>query len=309
MGVLNTHVQLEEESTVGTRQTQQGILLIVLGLVIAASTGAIMKLLSDDFSAYQISWLRFTGFAIIMLPLVLLKFGRSALRPPRPAVQVFRGISMAGGTVFFVIGAHTIDFADAIAILYAYPFLLTVLAVFFLQERVRWIGWIGVSGGFIGVLLVMRPEFETINAGSLFVFLCAVIVSIQMVMNRKLGAVSHPFITSFWGTTIAACTLTFVIPFSWKPIGSEHLGLILLMILSGAISQILIVFAFAKSVASTLAPFTYFEIIAAVAIGYIVFDTLPDWVSWLGILLIVVSGLIVAHSLPGRHTPRRTPKI
>ena len=249
------------------------------------------------------------GFAVIMLPIVLVRFGRAALKPARPGIQVFRGISMAGGTVFFVIGAHTIDFADAIAILYAYPFLLTVLAVFFLQERVQWMGWVGVIGGFVGVLLVMRPEFETINTGSLFVFMCAVIVSIQMVMNRKLGAVSHPFVTSFWGTTIAACVLTFVVPFDWRPINIDQLGLIIIMIFSGAISQILIVSAFSKAVASTLAPFTYFEIIAAVAIGYFIFGTLPGWLSWLGIFLIVISGLLVARTLSARHTPQRAPKI
>jgi len=290
-------------------QTRQGVLLIVLGLSIAAMTGAIMKLLSEELSAYQITWFRFFGFALVLLPVVYVRIGRSAMRPARPRMQVLRGITMASSTVAFVVGARSIDYADAIAILYAYPFLLTVLASLFLGERVGWIGWLGVVGGFIGVILVMRPSFSSFNSGTLFVFLCAMIVSIQMTLNRKLGAISHPLVTSLWGAMVAALVLTLFLPFHWQPIKSDHLGLIFLMVISGTFNQTLIVFAFAKAPASTLAPFTYFEIVAAVIIGFIVFGTLPAWMSWLGILLICICGLLVAHSLSGRNAPRRQPKF
>lgn len=298
-----------QEDVLSLSQSRQGILFVVLGLSIAAATGAIMKLLSADLSAYQITWFRFFGFALVLLPVVYVRIGVSAMRPARPRMQVFRGITMASSTVAFVVGARSIDYADAIAILYAYPFLLTVLACMFLGERVGWIGWLGVVGGFIGVLLVMRPSFSNFNSGTLFVFLCAVIVSIQMTLNRKLGAISHPLVTSLWGAMVAAMVLTFILPFHWQPIKGDHVGLICLLVISGALNQTLIVFAFAKAPASTLAPFTYFEIVAAVIIGFLVFGTLPVWVSWLGILLITVSGLIVARSLSGHYAPRRQPKI
>ncbi|MGI9317484.1 MAG: DMT family transporter [bacterium] len=291
------------------RETRHGIVLIVLGLSIAAMTGAIMKLLSDDLSAYQITWFRFAGFALVLLPVVYVRIGRAAMRPARPRMQVVRGITMAASTVAFVIGARTIDYADAIAILYAYPFLLTLLAVLFLDERVGWTGWVGVIGGFIGVLLVMRPSFSAFNAGTLFVFLCAAIVSIQMTLNRKLGALSHPLVTSFWGALVAAAVLSLFLPFYWQPVDSSHALLICLMVISGALNQTLVVFAFAKAPASTLAPFTYFEIVAAVVIGFVVFGTLPVWISWLGILLISASGLLVARSFSGRLAPRRNPKF
>jgi drug/metabolite transporter (DMT)-like permease len=268
-----------------------------------------MKLLAEDLSVFQITWFRFFGFGLIMLPIVLVRFGRSALKPARPGIQFVRGVSMAAGTIAFVAGVQTVDFADAIAILYAYPFLLVLLAVIFLGEKVHWGGWFGVFGGFIGVLLVMRPEFRTINTGTLYVFLSALIVSIQMVLNRKLGTLSHPLITSLWGAVIASCILSFFLPFNWQPVAADKYWLIAMLIISGAVSQVLIVYSFSKAAASTLAPFTYFEIIAALAIGYLMFGTLPVWISWVGILLIVISGLVVAKSLPGQSLPRRQPKI
>ncbi len=268
-----------------------------------------MKLLTDDLSAFQITWLRFFGFVLIMLPIVLHRFGRSVLRPARPGIQFVRGVSMAAVTITFVVGVQPVDLADAIAILYAYPFLLILLAVLFLGERVQWTTWLAVAGGFLGVLLVMRPEFRTINTGTLYVFLAALIIAIQMALNRKLGTLSHPLVTSFWGAVIAFCVLSFFLPFYWQSVSNDLLWLIGLMIIFGASSQTIIVYSFTRATASTLAPFTYSEIVAAVAIGYFMFGTLPVWISWVGILLITVSGLIVARSLPGRNPPQRQVKV
>jgi drug/metabolite transporter (DMT)-like permease len=216
---------------------------------------------------------------------------------------------MVAGTSTFIIGVQTVEFADAIAILYAYPFLLILLAVLFLGEHVRASGWVGVVGGFIGVLLVMRPEFRNLNTGTLWIFACAIIISIQLALNRKLGTLSHPLVTSLWGAVTASIILSFFLPFNWQPVNMDKLWLIAVLIICGAASQTLMVFSFSKAAASTLAPFTYFEIVAAVFIGYFVFGTLPTWVSWTGIILITVSGLIVARSLPGRNTSQRSPKI
>lgn len=284
-------------------------MLIVLGLSIAALTGALMKLLSDDMSAVQITWFRFLGYSLLMLPLVAWRFGGSAFRPARPGVQVIRGLTMAGSTVAFVTGARTVDYADAIAILYAYPFLLTILATVFLGERVRAAGWVGITGGFIGVLLIMRPDFAGFSPGSLFVFLCAVIVSIQLTLNRALGATSHPLVTSFWGAATATLVLSFALPGVWSGVSWTQFGILLLMSVSGTVSQTLVVFAFSRAAASTLAPFTYFEIVAAVLFGLVFFGTMPDIVSWGGIALIFICGLAVARSLARPVTPRRQPKI
>jgi drug/metabolite transporter (DMT)-like permease len=292
-----------------TDHSRQGILLIVFGLAIAAFTGAVMKLLAGSMGALQITWLRFLGYALMMLPLVAWRFGRSAFRPARPGMQLVRGLTMAGSTSAFITGARTVDYADAIAILYAYPFLLTVMAVFFLGERVRLVGWLGVAGGFAGVLLIMRPDFSGFNSGTLFVFLCAFIVSIQMTLNRKLGALSHPLVTSFWGALGATLVLSPLLPVVWQPVDSRQVFLLLVMVICGGVSQTLIVFAFARTEASTLAPFTYFEIVAAVAFGFLFFGTMPGMVSWVGIALIFGCGLMVARSLSQSTAPRRQPKV
>jgi len=283
--------------------------MVIIGLSIAAFAGAIMKLLGDQISALQVAWFRFAGMSVLLLPYLIWRYGLSGIRPARPVIQIFRGLTMAGGTTAFVIGAQTVDYADAIAILYAYPFLLVIIAVSFLGERANWSVWIGVGGGFAGVLLVMRPQFDQINVGNIYIFACAVIVSIQLALNRKLSVVSPPLVTACAGAVFAALFLTLLLPGSWKPIPDDAWFYIGLLVASGSINQTLLVYAFAHADASTLAPFTYFEIISAVIFGYLFFGTLPTMLSLVGIALITVGGLYVSNALRMRNISRRSAKI
>jgi drug/metabolite transporter (DMT)-like permease len=297
----NTHTFIASQT--------QGIVMVITGLSIAAFSGAIMKLLGDQISPYQVAWFRFAGMSIMLLPYLIWRYGLAGLKPARPFFQIIRGLTMAGGTTAFVIGAQTVDYADAIAILYAYPFLLVIIAVLFLGEQANWSVWIGVVGGFVGVLLVMRPEFGEVNTGTLYIFACAVIVSIQMALNRTLSVVSPPLVTAFAGAVCATIALTLMLPGSWQAIPNDSWWLIAILVIFGAVNQTLLVFAFAHADASTLAPFTYFEIISAVIFGYLFFGTLPTLISWCGILLITAGGMYVARALHVRNISRRAPKI
>jgi len=287
----------------------RGIVMLIIGLSIAAFAGAMMKLLGNQISAFQVAWFRFAGMSVVLLPYLLWRYGFSGLKPARPIVQLFRGLAMAGGTTTFVLGARSVDYADAIAVLYAYPFLLVIIAVAFLGERTNRLVWVGVCGGFGGVLLVIRPQFDHINVGHLYIFACAVIVSIQLALNRKLGLVSPPLVTSFAGAACAALVLTLLLPGSWQPIPDEAWLYIGLLVVAGSINQTLLVYAFAHADASTLAPFAYSEIVSAVIFGYLFFGTLPNPLSWLGILLITAGGLYVSRALRVRSIPRRVTRI
>ena len=86
--------------------------MLVVGLSLAALTGAFMKWLSDDLTAYQITWFRFLGFTLLLLPVAIMRFGRQTLRPVRPGMQLVRGITLGASTVCFVLGARTIDYTD-----------------------------------------------------------------------------------------------------------------------------------------------------------------------------------------------------
>ncbi len=292
-----------------TESAARGIAIICIGLSLAAFSGALMKLLGDQISVYQVAWFRFAGMSLLLLPFLLWRYRLAALRPARPGVQILRGLTLAAATTLFVKGAQTVDYGDAIAILYAYPFLLVIVASLFLKESAGWPVWVGVIGGFIGVLMVMRPSFEQINTGTLLIFACAVIISIQLALNRKLSQISPPLVTAFAGAVCATLLLTPLLAGNWLSIPAEAWVYIGLLILSGTINQTLLVLAFVYADASTLAPFTYVEIVVAVILGFLFFGTLPSLLSWAGIFLISASGIYVARMLHLRNVSRRVPRI
>ena len=287
----------------------RGILLIVFGLSAAALSGGFMKMMSDTMPPALIVWYRFAGYFLLMVPVVLWRGGWGAVRVPRPGMQLLRGLCMAGSTIFFISGARTLDYADAIAILYAYPFLLTLLAPWLLGERVGLAAWAGVAGGFAGVLLVVRPSFQGIGLDAILVLCCALLVTSQLIINRKLGAFADPLATSCYGAGVATLVTSLALPWLWQPVPTADWSILGLLALLGAISQTAVVLAFAKTPASDLAPFTYTELISAVLFGFLLFGTLPDWISWIGIALICLSGIAVARAMAMRNVPRRVPKI
>ena len=112
-----------------------------------------------------------------------------------------------------------------------------------------------------------------------------------------------------WGALVASLVIMLTLPFSWQPVTAAQLGVLALTAVISAISQTLMIMALSRAPASDLAPFTYSEIVSAVLIGFVMFGTLPDALSWAGIGLIALSGVVVARAQTLRAVVRRQPKI
>ena len=138
-----------------------------------------------------------------------------------------------------------------------------------------------MAGGFSGVLLVVRPDMSGLDPAAMFILFTGTMVALQMLFNRKLG-VLDPVVVSMWGALAATGGLTVMLPFVWHVPEPEELRLILLLALITALSQTLMITAMSMAQADRIAPFTYFEIIAAILIGLAMFGTLPDVLAWIG---------------------------
>ena len=157
--------------------------------------------------------------------------------------------------------------------------------------------WLGVFGGFFGVILIMQPTAQGLqDLGTLWVLACGTVVAVQMILNRRLGRDINPWLTSMWGAGTALLLLTPFLPLTWVDLTLDQLLLLLLLGLLAAASQTLFAIAFARAPAAELAPFTYSEIVAAIVIGLVFFGTLPNLISWVGIAVITCRGVLVAHA-------------
>ncbi|MEC8643542.1 MAG: EamA family transporter, partial [Pseudomonadota bacterium] len=117
-----------------------------------------------------------------------------------------------------------------------------------------------------------------------------------------------PVVVSLWGALAATAALSLSVPFVWRIPTMDQMMLIATLAVLTALSQTLMITAMSMASADRIAPFTYFEIIAAVIIGFVIFDTLPDMLAWVGMALIITSGTVVKR-LPGVLKLRRREKF
>ena len=284
------------------------VIIMLTALCLAALSGALMKILTEGLSPPLVSWFRFAGYGLLLIPVALWRAGPGCFRPARPFVQITRGLMLAAGNTAFMYGVRHVDYANAISILYIYPFIMVALSAWILGERVSTSAWLGVVGGFSGVLLVVRPDLTGIDPAALFILFTGTMVALQMLFNRKLGVLSDPLVVSLWGALAATAALSLSLPFVWMVPTTDQMLLIAALAVLTALSQTLMITAMSMASADRIAPFTYFEIIAAVIIGLVIFGTLPDMLAWLGMALIITSGTVVKR-LPGVLKLRRREKF
>lgn len=285
--------------------------LLVVSLILAALNGVFMKMLAGLLPALLIVWGRNIAYLAIMLPIALSRHGAGAFIPPRPGLQLARVLLLFASTLLFIWGLEGLPLADAVAIVYVYPFVLSALSPALLKEEVGPTGWIGVAGGFAGVLIVMRPEFSGSGAHALMVFLAGVLLGVQMLLTRMIVRASSPLITSTYTALLMVVLSSLFLPFSWTAVAPWQALIFVAFGVVTAASQWFNLLAFSRAPAPLLSPFSYVEIPAAIVYGLIFFGDAPDGLAWVGILVIIVSGLIVARAplLAAAMSRRRPPGI
>ncbi len=275
---------------------------------------AIAKHLGDSMSPVQITWGRFFFQFMIMAAVLIALHGPRSLISNRPWVHSIRGAQLAISTVFFFWSLIYLPLANAIAIFFVQPMILTLISALFLGEPVGWHRRIAVLAGFAGALLIIQPGADSFSWASLLPLGSAFFYACYLATTRAFANVDSPINMQFASGLAAAIMLSFVLmvaSFSEHrlfspsmPTNIEWLWLILIGMIA-AVGHLLVVMAVSKAPTSLLAPFGYTEIIAATALGWIVFRDWPDLLSWLGIAIIILSGLYVfdrEHHAEASHT-------
>jgi drug/metabolite transporter (DMT)-like permease len=251
------------------------------------------KYLSPRYSPWQLTWCRFFVHLAVLLPILLLKFDRGDLWPHRPLLQIARGAFLTLATALFFAAIARIPIADALALLFCYPFLVAMLAPWLLGERFEPRLAIAVVAGLIGILVILRPGFAAFEWGSLLAILAGAAYSLYFIATRKLSGTAPPLVTLGYTAVFGAVFLTASAPVFWIPPRADDLPFMAGIGLAAALGHYLLILAFERAPASVLAPLGYSEMVMAVLIGYFGFGDLPDRWTWLGIAIVVGSGTYV----------------
>jgi drug/metabolite transporter (DMT)-like permease len=283
----------------------RGALLCLLALALFACMDTTTKYLSQHYPIPAIMAVRYLGNLLLMVLVFGPRQRREMVETQRTGLVIVRGCCLAAASFLFGSALAHLPVADATAISFLAPILLVALAGRFLGERIGWIGWLAVLLGFAGVLLIARPGRGLEFAGVLFA-LGAVSMNLSYQFLSRLLASTERTVALLFYTALSG-SIVYTIALPWflggrMPDAFEAMLLASLGLLGGT-GHFLFTAAFRDAPASLLAPLNYSQLLWAGLLGWLVFGTLPDPLSLLGMAIIVASGVMVA--LKTRRAPTK----
>ncbi len=276
--------------------------LMIAAMLIMPGIDAIAKGVSDTVSSGQVTWSRFFFQTVILIPFVIRYGGLGVGR--KIWGHAARGFLIGFATLMFFTSLRVLPLADAIAIFFVEPFILTLLSVLLLGERVGWRRIVAISVGFCGAMIIVRPSYDVFGVSALLPMGAALSFALYMVLTRWLAgtasAVAMQFYTGLFGMMTLSAALLFggssgwdVLTVSWPE--PQEWALLAGLGAIGTFGHLMIILAVRRVGAGLVAPFQYMEIISATILGYIFFADFPDTITWIGIVIIVASGLYVFY--------------
>ena len=271
-----------------------GIALIVGAMSVVPLMDAIAKALSADYPVLQVVWARYFFHLIILLPLVLVRFPGRQLIPPRPLFQILRGGFLLLSTIFFFAAISVIPLADAIALVFVSPLVVTALSPFVLGERVGFFRYSAVLIGFLGAIIIIRPGAGFLQWSALLAVAAGTIYAFYALTTRKLSGTAPPLLTLAYTALLGAVATSVVVPFVWVTPSLEDFGYMLAMGAVAAVGHFMLIKGYEQASASLLAPYGYSEIVMATIVGYLAFGDFPDAWTWIGVAIVIGSGIIIS---------------
>ncbi len=216
---------------------------------------------------------------------------RDVFRLNRPHLVFLRAICGTAGGIFAFYAFTTIPFAEAYSVLFTMPLFATLLAIPVLGEKVGWRRSLAVATGLVGVLLVVRPGFHQLHLGHLSALASAVCASVAIITLRNIGPTEKRISLLAVLYSVALTVNGVLMIHQFRVPDLPEIGLIIFAGIAGGFGQISMLAATRRAPANRITPTQYSQIIWAIILGATVFGEFPDGVAFVGMALVVASGL------------------
>ena len=253
------------------------------------------KYLSADLPVLQITWARYFFTVVFTLPIMFFFFRENLVWTDKPKLQFIRGLILLTANIFFFYAISVISLAEALTLAFVAPLIVTAFSPIFLGEKVGFRRWSAVIIGFIGSMVVIRPGFVEINLASLAALGTGVMYGFYLIITRKLSSSDNPLLTLLLTGVVGAIIISFVMPFVWIKPTLNQWSMMAAIGIFACVGHLFIILSLKYADASKLAPFSYFEIVTNIIIGYYFFSDFPDKWTFLGLFIIILSGIYISR--------------
>jgi len=306
----------------GVRTSTHSIICILFAVLFLTVSDSMIKWLSPDYPLHQIVLVRALVAISLTMVMVSIEGGIAILRSKRLKLHILRGCLIVTANLCFFLGLASMKLAEAMAMFFVAPLLITALSVPILGETVGSRRWLAVITGLCGVLIVLRPGSDLFDPAAVLPVFAACAYASSQIITRRLGITEKAAAMAFYiqFCFIIVCiasglligggqfaggdnpTVEFLLR-AWRWPDRDGLALMMASGVCVGFGGYLMSQAYRLSQANVVAPFEYAALPLGVLWGWLVWGDLPDTVAWAGIALIVMSGLFVFYREHVKGTP------
>ena len=251
------------------------------------------KYLSSTLPVLQITWSRYFFTVVIVLPIMLIFFRKNLKWTEKPKLQLVRGLILFCANILFFYSISIISLAKALTLAFIAPLIVTALSPVLLGEKVGFRRWTAVVIGFIGSLVVIRPGFVEFNLASIAALGTGILYGFYLIITRKLHDADNPLLTLLLTGIVGAILGTMIMPTVWVQPTITEWHMMFAIGFFASIGHLFLILSLKYADASKLAPFSYFEILPNIIIGYYFFNHFPDSWTFIGLFIIISSGTYI----------------
>lgn len=268
--------------------------LTVLSNFFFTASHGIVRHIGPELHPFEIAFFSNLFSALFYVPWFM-KVGLSPLKTTKLPFHIMRAFFNVGALIAWYTALSLVPLGDAVALALAGPLFVTIGAMLFLGEKIRMRRWLALGVGIFGVLVIIRPGFETVSVGLLIVILSAASSAGTKLFAKHLSktdsAVSCSAYVAILQTPISFCFALFV----WQVPSLEQLAWLAATGVLVAFAHLSMVQAFQYAEVSALEPFVFTRLIWAALIGFFIFNEFPGFWTWLGAAIIVTASTYIAH--------------
>jgi drug/metabolite transporter (DMT)-like permease len=230
-----------------------------------------------------------------MLPWLIRQGAKTALGTARIGLFAIRGCLAYFITLLYFMAAGMMPIADLTSITFTRPIFGTIAAIFVLSEIVGLRRWIAIVVGFIGMLIIVRPGFQALNLGVIYILVAVIMQTANTMLVKILTRTEHP-------DTIALYHAVFMLPlavipaiFVWQTPSLAMFGWLIVIGGFGVLNQRMLARAFAIADASLVLALGYLRLPISALMGFVIFGEVPTIWVWIGGAVIAGAAAYIAH--------------
>jgi drug/metabolite transporter (DMT)-like permease len=267
-----------------------------------SASDAAAKWLAPHYAAIEIIWVRsLLGFAPAAL---LCARSKGGFRTRQLRGHILRSLLMLGAWALFIDCMRVLPLADAFAIAFASPIAITLAGRILLREYVSGQRFAAVIVGFVGVLVILQPGAVGASFAAAEALLATLLWALSTIVSRRLSATESSETMLFYYMLCSLIGTSLVVPWVYVTPAAEHALAFFITAIAGTLGHWLMAQACRYAEVSLLAPFEYFAIVSAIALGYLIWGDVPAPLTLAGVALIMSSGLFIAREEAAKQRVR-----